>query len=225
MSQKSYVWNHGNPVAYEDPSGYSAYAPDEYVSFGISSPHEVQPDDGEDNSDAVAFVPHAGQVASNQGASFLTMAAMAAILSLLSGGGNISMDKVAGETEGYLVSYGVSNFPLSVAGNTVSGHDSVGDSLKITQGSPGHFEISSNIGSTANANVRMWAVGSGSGQVVEAAFNVNGHYLSHEFSGNGMYIHAERLREALKAGLPDLTQAMYEQMMGLLRSGTPGAEH
>ena len=182
VSQKSYVWNRNNAETFSDPSGYSAYAPDEYASFVVD--HNAATDD-------VAYNSHDGQ----EDPDYLTEVAENATLdAIVNGGGENKIASDMNETFLDSGNNGAKGMQVFIdAAGAVSGHNSVGNSIKIepiigenAAGGMGGYKISESIGGGSNSANSNRILYEHNGQIYRA-INHGGHYsIVGPFFGNAI---------------------------------------
>lgn len=161
MSQKSYVWNRNDAIQYADPSGYDSGL---FYDANPQSGGAIQdaPDLGQDDTGAVAYSAHSGQLSPTT----LLWAAAFFAAQLIDSYNDNDAFKAAVNQSGVTLIDAMqkamtdwlgphSGFNVSVSGGSINLQNTVGNSVTITGNWHG-ASISENIGKTTNATVHVF---------------------------------------------------------------------
>ena len=161
-SQKSYMWNNNNPITYSDPTGFSAVPDVDYMA-----PPDTGPPDPNGNANAatakggvvadvngqpakIAASPQGSSDATVQRGTLRAIGANAVDVALQQAKGELTAKTLSNvlhlmeDAEG---ASNIHNVPLAIAGNSIIGHNSMGNSIKVTMTDAG-FSITENYGHT-----------------------------------------------------------------------------
>ena len=184
-SQRSYMWNNNNPIAYSDPTGYSPLNLGMLAEMdGADYASDVAADGG---ADLTATTMHPGQTLPYD---LTNIAGNAVDVALQRSKGALTQDTLKDVLKGMtaqMAKSGINNVPLTLIGNSIVGNNNVGNSISVTMTTSG-FSIRENYGIKPLDGLDMrWDSHDGAGAT-----------MAHEYSGS-------------RGWLPYTTRSVYQQ--------------